>query len=338
MKESILYKLNSGKPIKLLYFIKKYCGLLIPNWYHRKKLFHKLNNIQNRDDYQYIIERVNYYCKQNTPWKVSDKNIYEHKSSFINFTGSIKDYHRKLFHTVYYFDQHDVMKYFPQTLRWNYKPGDVNFTPENPTIVKSRLISDDNTNSVVLKLDKLRHFIFVKDTKTFSQKNNLAIFRGKIRGSKIRVPFLKKWISHPMIDAGMVSRQDDYPEEWIKPKITLKEHLNYKFIFALEGNDVASNLKWVMSSNSLAIMTRPTCETWFMEGKLIPNYHYVEVANDFSDVIEKMEYYINHPKEAEEIIKHAHEFVSQFLNEEREELIQILVAKKYFETSGQNII
>ena len=44
--------------------------------------------------------------------------------------------------------------------------------------------------------------------------------------------------------------QEGYPEEWMTPKKTIREHLDYKFIMALEGNDVASNLKWVMSSNS----------------------------------------------------------------------------------------
>ena len=67
---------------------------------------------------------------------------------------------------------------------------------------------------------------------------------------------------------------------------------------ALEGNDVASNLKWVMSSNSIAVMPRPTCETWFMEGKLIPNYHYIEIKPDYSDLPEKLQYYIDHPEEA----------------------------------------
>lgn len=70
-------------------------------------------------------------------------------------------------------------------------------------------------------------------------------------------------------------------KQWIVEKMTLRQHLDYKFILSLEGNDVASNLKWVMSSNSLAVMPRPTCETWFMEGRLIPNYHYVEIKPDF---------------------------------------------------------
>ena len=90
-----------------------------------------------------------------------------------------------------------------------------------------------------------------------------------------------------------------------------------------------------MSSNSLAVMTRPTCETWFMEGTLRPGYHYVEVREDFSDFEEKLHYYIDHPEEAEEIIRHAPEHVAQFRDTEREELLQLMVLERYFKTSGQ---
>ena len=85
-----------------------------------------------------------------------------------------------------------------------------------------------------------------------------------------------------------------------------------------------------MSSNSIAVMPRPTCETWFMEGKLIPDYHYIEIKPDFSDLVERMDYFSGHPDEAEAIIRHAHEFVSQFLDSKRERLIQLLVLRKYF--------
>ena len=106
---------------------------------------------------------------------------------------------------------------------------------------------------------------------------------------------------------------------------------------ALEGNDVASNLKWVMSSNSIAVMPRPTCETWFMEGKLIPNYHYIEIKPDFTDLEERLKHYIEHPEEAQQIIEHAHEYVAQFRNPRREKLISLLVLDKYFRMTGQNI-
>jgi hypothetical protein len=104
---------------------------------------------------------------------------------------------------------------------------------------------------------------------------------------------------------------------------------------ALEGNDVASNLKWVMSSNSIAVMPRPTCETWFMEGELIPNYHYIEIREDYSDLIERINYYEEHPEEAKQIVQHANEWCSQFQNKEREDIISVLVLQKYFKASGQ---
>lgn len=119
------------------------------------------------------------------------------------------------------------------------------------------------------------------------------------------------------------------------PDKTFREHFDYKFIMALEGNDVASNLKWVMSSNSIAVMTRPTCETWFMEGKLIPDYHYIEIKDDLSDLEEKLNYYIAHPAEAEQIVEHAHEYVSQFFDAGRERLISLLVMDKYFQVTKQ---
>ena len=126
--------------------------------------------------------------------------------------------------------------------------------------------------------------------------------------------------------------------EWQRGKLTIGEHLDFKFIMSLEGNDVASNLKWIMSSNSIAVTPRLTQETWFMEGTLIPNYHYVEVKEDFSDLEERLTYYIDHPDEAEAIICHAHEYVKQFFDTKREKLISLLVLKKYFEITNGSII
>ena len=71
-----------------------------------------------------------------------------------------------------------------------------------------------------------------------------------------------------------------------------------------------------------------------MEGRLIPNYHYVEIKPDFSDLEERLNYYITHPQKAEEIIAHAHEYVEQFKDPEREKLVSLFVLKKYFEETN----
>ena len=96
--------------------------------------------------------------------------------------------------------------------------------------------------------------------------------------------------------------------------MTIDEQLDYKFILSLEGNDVATNLKWIMSSSSLAVMPRPKYETWFMEGTLVPNYHYILIKDDYSDLEERLKYYIVNTAEALEIVRNANEYVNQFRN------------------------
>ena len=90
-----------------------------------------------------------------------------------------------------------------------------------------------------------------------------------------------------------------------------------------------------MSSNSLCFTPKLRYETWFMEGKLQAGVHFVEVKDDFSDLIEKMDYYTKHEDEALEIIKQANQWVEQFKDLKREKLISLLVAQKYFDLSSQ---
>lgn len=323
------YLIHNGKNLKITYYAANYLRTIIPKSFFRTRLNKVLNDAAQRDDYDYICQRVNYYNRLSgkplsNEWKeksvcLADQPICRQK--------------------VYYFDTYIYTRWFPQHLRWNLLPGDITYVPSVPTIVKSRPLNENNENSVLLKLNKIRHFIYVKDHKRFAEKKDMAIFRGKvgIPGHSLktaRYHFMQMYYGHPLCDAGEIKGKYANPQ-WLVEKMTIRDHLNYKFILTLEGNDVASNLKWVMSSNSLAVMPRPTCETWFMEGKLIPNYHYVEIKPDFSDLEERMQYYIAHPDEAESITRHANEYVAQFRNSQREDIISLLVLHKYFKQTGQ---
>jgi hypothetical protein len=141
------------------------------------------------------------------------------------------------------------------------------------------------------------------------------------------------YFDHPMCDLGDTQQKKINPDEWKVKKTSIHYLLQYKFILAVEGIDVASNLKWVMSSNSLAVMPKPEFETWFMEARLIPDHHYVAIKSDYSDLEEKLNYYIEHEDEALQIIKNANEYVDQFWDNEREELISLLVMQKYFDNT-----
>ncbi len=179
------------------------------------------------------------------------------------------------------------------------------------------------------------NFIFLNDKLAFDSKWDKAIFRG-VASQQHRKRFMAAFFGNPLVDGGDTGKGSDRPKEWHAPLITLYDHLKYKFVISLEGNDVASNLKWVMSSNSIAIMPRPKYESWFMEGPLQGGVHYIEIKDDYSDLEEKIRYYSTHPEEAKAIIRNAQAFVDQFRDKEREELISLLVLEKYFRHTRQN--
>ena len=142
---------------------------------------------------------------------------------------------------------------------------------------------------------------------------------------------MERFFGSPLCDVGVINPRAEYPAAWSEGKaIDLWKHLDYKFVVALEGNDVASNLKWIMSSNSVAVMPEPKYETWFMEGRLVAEEHYIAIKDDYSDFESKIEYYIAHPKQAERIARNANRWVAQFLYPERERLISLAVIDKYF--------
>lgn len=234
---------------------------------------------------------------------------------------------------TYYFDLIEFTRYFHDNLEFRYQFGDVTQIPEFPTLVKSRPVSGQNEHSVIFKFNRIRHYTFVEGDIPYGEKKDLLIGRASVK-QEHRREFLRKYFGHPMCDLGQINSGTKH-DGWLKDKLSINDHLKYKFIWCQEGNDVASNLKWVMSSNSLAVMPNPKYETWFMEGTLQPNVHYVALKDDFSDLEERLTYYLDHENEALDIIANANAFVMEFRNPKMEKALCFLVLDKYFAQSGQ---
>lgn len=314
---------NRYKNSKLLYYFKSIIHYCTPKSFLVKKLPKLLAKLELEDN-DYILSRVNYYNKM-----VDNKPI-DDASSVLLYDFVLKNYQ-----SAYFFDTYEYTRYFSEQFRISPLFGDITHVPIVPSITKSRPIKGDNSNSVLLNLDKARHFTFVKDNKNFTDKLNILIGRANVKQPH-RIRFMEMYFNHPMCNLGQINKSNAHPE-WHTRLISIDEHLDYKFILCLEGYDVATNLKWVMSSNSLAVMPKPKYETWYMEGTLIPDYHYVCIKDDYSDLEARLNYYINNPDEAQFIIDNAHKHVAQFQNQLREDLISLCVLKKYFEKTGQII-
>ena len=68
---------------------------------------------------------------------------------------------------------------------------------------------------------------------------------------------------------------------------------------------------------------------------LIPDYHYIEIKDDYSDFEEKIDYYNNHPDEAKAIIRNANEYAAGFRNRQFEKLAALATFDRYFKFTNR---
>ena len=310
-----------NKNNKFLYYFKNYLKQLIPSLFFQKKLHFKLNKFEEltSNEKQELLSRLNYYNQ------LKEKYILSQDAQKLSEIKLQKN------HKTYYFDLHEYGRYFNQHLNGHFLFGDITKTPKEPGLVKSRPINNQNTNSVILKWNKIRHFTFIsKDDLAYAKKKDQLVFRAKVHSSQPqRIKFLEKYYGHPMCNIGKVNN-NNLNKLWMVERMTYKEQLQYKFILCLEGNDVASNLKWVMSSNSIAVMPKPKYETWFMEGLLIEDQHYIIIKDDYSDLETKLKFFLDHPQKAKLIVENANKHVNQFKDQKKEDLLSFMVLNKYF--------
>ena len=324
------------KNIKSFYYLRHVLAALVPRIFYRLRLQSELKRIKYYDE-EYIFSRLNYYNKKENRFTVSENSTTNKNFRRLQL-GNIKENIIKKNkevkkHTTYFFDLYKLFSFFDNKKKLDFIFGDITKAQKIPTIVKSRPIinSDD---SIILKLNKVRHFHFINDHKKFIDKKNKAVWRGYGENSKARQYFLKNYHHISIFNIGQTGPVLDAP--WVKNFMPITEQLDYKFIFCIEGVDTATSIKWVMSSNSVCVMPKPKYETWFMEGALQPDVHYIEISDDFSNAEQKIKYFIEHPNKVLKIIENAQAHVEQFKHAKREKLISLMVLDKYFSLSGQN--
>ena len=304
---------------RLLYFGRHIARLLAPRAVHRWRRRRLLDEMDNQER-EAVEARARYYNKVRKPFEVGSE------------VAPLRLWHARDLRN-YYLDLLEYLRYFPPELRVNYRFGDDSSVPATPTLVKARPIVGDHDHSVLFKLDRVRHFIFVKDRRPHTEKLDRLVWRGHASAPH-RIRFLEKFFGHELCDVGQVGGSGaEVP--WRKPFMSVDEHLGFKFVLSIEGHDVATNLKWILSSNSLCFMARPKFESWFMEGTLIPDHHYVHLADDYSDLDEKIRFYSGNRDAAQRILDNAHAFIAPFRDARRESLVSLTVLQRYFELSGQ---
>lgn len=272
-----------------------------------------------KETQQTIQQRVDYYNKlSHTPQSFDTHEVVAHFQR------------RPEWGSFYFYDLGKLLPYFPADARFNCEFGDVNYIPTLPAFCKSRPITAnaDNANAVLLKLDSFRHFYIEHDPYTFAEKQAKLVWRGSAY-QPWRTRFLEQYHNHPLCDIGCVvdvSKNTPYH----RAEMSIAQQLRYRYIMSIEGNDVATNLKWIMASRSVVVMPRPKYETWLMEGRLQANVHYIEVQDDYADLAEKIHFYEQHHAATEKIVHQAQAWMQPFFHRKQELITSILVMQKYF--------
>jgi hypothetical protein len=277
-----------------------------------------------------IKERINFYLGYNL---INKKNI-ESDDNLININNLLNcsiydDNLRRL-----------LIKTNNADKCFKFAYGDIENIHDSITLVKNRC--EGNDDSVILRcLNFNRHwepyYNKPSDIK-FELKKNCIFWRGTTTGQinrkGNRFDLVSRWFNiHENIDVGfsLICQEKDNYTKYVKGECDMSTFLTYKYIISVEGNDKDSGLQWKLNSNSLILMPKPRVTTWLMETTLIPNYHYLLLEDDFSDLEEKLNWCNNNQDKCIEIIKHANTFMSQFSDNELEEQLEIDVINKYFE-------
>jgi len=200
----------------------------------------------------------------------------------------------------------------------------------------------------------------------FSHKKDILVWRGQLSGmlgkpfgGPFRQELLARYMlsNNPAIDVKpifnsqtmkLINKKFLYsrlPHEYIKRNSikqpdSIRGLLQSKFLLAVEGNDVASGLMWMLYSNSVVFMSNPTVTSWALEGYLFPWQEYVPVHHDFHDLEEKLTWCMEEGTYVcEQIAKKGQIFVQQFQSEKDEEnlvrrILELYGSKVQFWTDG----
>ncbi|KAJ5086989.1 Lipopolysaccharide-modifying protein [Penicillium alfredii] len=136
----------------------------------------------------------------------------------------------------------------------------------------------------------------------FHNKTPQIVWRGvtwtneEIRGQLMEVTKDQSWADVQVIDWG----DRDNPNSNLIP---IEDHCRYMFAAQTEGKSYSGRAKYLLNCRSVTV-SHPTLWREPHQSALVaegPDANYVEVYSDWSDLPQKIQYFIDHPAEAERI-------------------------------------
>lgn len=166
----------------------------------------------------------------------------------------------------------------------------------------------------------------------WEDKKSLAVFRGSSTGvgitketnQRLNAVYIAK--SYPdILDIGITKwntrirklrhekrLQILKPTALRVPPLTLQQQAKYKYILSLEGNVFAYRLSYELCSGSVVLLADTKWDIWYKH-LLVPMVHYVPVRHDLSNLVQQVQWCVQHDTECKEIVNNARLFYNKYL-------------------------
>ena len=198
----------------------------------------------------------------------------------------------------------------------------------SPIFVKSRKVGGCG---IVLPLNQPRHWDAVLATSArglgsalaalrstpWEHKLGALVWRGATTGDGLRRRFV-----HGLASQGhnvRFHKVTQGKQAWILDRghqgrpLTSGQIAGHRFVLSLEGNDVATNLKWLLASSSVVVMPTPTKESWLMEGLLRPYVHYLPL-NSPDEAPGLLRWAATHDADCRQIVANANDWLRRVIH------------------------
>ena len=117
LKRKFYYTFHSGKNPKFIYYLVNFVRQAVPKPLLNAMLDHELHKLDSRTDKEYILSRVDYYCR------LTAETPYD-RDAFLNASTELR-HTKKTGASVYYYDALEFSRWFNQSLRWILQAGDI---------------------------------------------------------------------------------------------------------------------------------------------------------------------------------------------------------------------
>lgn len=168
----------------------------------------------------------------------------------------------------------------------------------------------------------------MRDPYTFDSKQDKVAFYGVTTGNtrphlNARLKLCMWAEQHPAATDFFVTNiaqiepkivHDAYPnlESILHPPVAQEDQYRYKYLFSMDGNTASYDRPcWIMNSQSLLFKYKSNDILWYYP--LLQEGHHFVGINDYTEILNKRDYFNNNPGHAKHIIQNANLFAQTFL-------------------------